>query len=279
MWLSAQIKTSHDFAPRQPRQNILKLLATLYSALVLNQIFSMSGHCHDEHDHLGQDHDHSAHDHSDDIVPALQYSLYQHIDFDRITTLNEAQVHSGKNIVKKTWAERLQVQPELESDADEQLLMHIPFVYPIATKVTLLIPKSFTGQIKLHSILLRTSPSDCAPLTLKIFINRDDVDFGAASELSPVQEFSLSQTSEIQEITVKRALFGKVQNITLFVEDNYGDEVTRISYLGFKGDFMQLGRAPTDILYEAAANPADHKVKGTDVNQMGSSLGGRGHGH
>lgn len=73
---------------------------------------------------------------------------------------------------------------------------------------------------------------------------------------------------------MKRALFGKVQSLTLFVEDNYGEEESRISYLAFKGDWMQLGRAPTNILYEAAANPSDHKVKGTNVNQMGSSLGG-----
>lgn len=83
----------------------------------------------------------------------------------------------------------------------------------------------------------------------------------------------------MQDIQVKRALFGKVQSLTLFVEDNYGEDVTRMSYLGFKGDWMQLGRAPTNILYEAAANPADHTVKGTNVNQMGSSLGGGGHGH
>jgi len=56
--------------------------------------------------------------------------------------------------------------------------------------------------------------------------------------------------------------------------------VTRVGYLGFKGDFMQLGRAPTNIIYEAAANPADHALKGTNVTQMGSSLGGGGgHGH
>lgn len=88
------------------------------------------------------------------------------------------------------------------------------------------------------------------------------------------QEFELSRTSEIQDISVKRALFGKVQNLTLFVVDNYGDDVTRLSYLGFKGDWMQLGKAPTNILYEAAANPSDHAVKGTAVNQMGSHLGG-----
>jgi len=218
----------------------------------------MAHHCHDEHDHGDHGgHSHGAHDHSDDIIPALQYSLYQHISFDEITTLNESTSGSGKAIVKKTWAERLQDEPELESDADEQILMNIPF----------------TGQVKLHSILLRTSNSSSAPLTLKIFINRDDLDFSTASDLTPTQEFQLSQTSEIQDISVKRALFGKVQRITLFVEDNYGEDTTRIAYLGFKGDWMQLGRAPSNILYEAAANPSDHAVKGTSVNQMGSNIG------
>jgi hypothetical protein len=134
---------------------------------------------------------------------------------------------------------------------------------------------SFTGQVKLHSLLIRTSNSSSAPQTLKVFINRDDIDFSLASDLSPTQEFSLSQTSEIQDISVKRALFGKVQSLTLFMEDNYGDDVTRVSYLGFKGDWMKLGQAPANILYEAAANPADHALKGTNVNQMGSNLGGK----
>jgi hypothetical protein len=73
---------------------------------------------------------------------------------------------------------------------------------------------------------------------------------------------------------VKRALFGKVQSLTMFIMDNYGDDVTRLNYLGFKGDWMQLGRAPTNILYEAAANPSDHAIKGTSINKMGSHLGG-----
>jgi hypothetical protein len=90
----------------------------------------MASHCHTEHEgHSHGDHSHGdGHDHSDDITPALQYSLYQHINFDGITTLNETDAQSGKAIVKKTWAERLQEQPELQSDTDEQLLMHIPYV-------------------------------------------------------------------------------------------------------------------------------------------------------
>lgn len=135
--------------------------------------------------------------------------------------------------------------------------------------------------MKLHSILIRTSQSASAPKTLKVFQNRDDIDFSAAEDGTPDQEFELSQTSEIQDLQVKRAKFGKVQRLTLFVPDNFGDgeeDVTRVSYLGFKGEWMQLGRAPANILYEAAANPSDHKLKRTSVNQMGSGIGGRGPG-
>lgn len=83
-------------------------------------------HCHDEHvGHGGHDHDHE-HDHSDDITPAVQHSLYSQINFDHIVTLNEAQRDVGKAIVKKTWQERLSVEPELASDVDEQLLMTVP---------------------------------------------------------------------------------------------------------------------------------------------------------
>ncbi|RKF57718.1 PITH domain-containing protein [Golovinomyces cichoracearum] len=220
----------------------------------------MSSHCHREHsENLGHDHEHGHenHDHSDDVSPALQYSLYQHIDFDKITCLNESETGSCVAIVKKTWAERLETSPFLESDADEQLLIHVPF----------------TGQVKLYSILIRTSCTGSSPQTLKLFANRY-LDFSSACDLSPIQEIKLPQSSEVQDIQVKRALFGKVQNLTLFIEDNYGDSVTNISYLGFKGNWMQMGRAPTNILYEAAANPRDHAIKGTHSKNVGSNVGG-----
>ena len=82
-------------------------------------------HCHDEHVGHGG-HGHDEHDHSDDVAPALQSSLYQQINFDEITTLNASTGDAGKAVVKKTWAERLDPEPELESDADEQLLMTVP---------------------------------------------------------------------------------------------------------------------------------------------------------
>jgi hypothetical protein len=106
--------------------------------------------------------------------------------------------------------------------------------------------------------LIRTSTASSAPKTLKVFINRDDVDFDTASDTPPAQTLALSQTSDIQDLPVKRSLFGNTYSLTLFIEDNFGDDVTEIFYLGFKGEFTKLNREPIEVLYEAAANPADH---------------------
>ncbi|KAK5168307.1 uncharacterized protein LTR77_006876 [Saxophila tyrrhenica] len=219
-------------------------------------------HCHDEHDH----HDHSegaAHDHTDDLTPALQNHIYEQVDFSAINTLNESSPRSGSKIVQKTWTDRLNPEPELKSDADEQLLMHIPF----------------TAQIRLHSILIRTSNTDSAPLTLKVHVNRDNLDFSTAADLAPTQKLELSQSNDVQEIPVKRALFNTVRSLDLFFEDNWGrgeEDETRISYLGFKGEWMKLSREPVNFLYEAAANPQDHKLASGVGQGVGSSIGGAG---
>jgi hypothetical protein len=208
-----------------------------------------SHHHHQDHDHNhGHGHGHGeGHDHSHDLEPALQSNLYKQIDFEGITTLNEAANRSGAAIVQKTWDERLNDQPVLESDADEQLLMHIPFA----------------GSCRLYALIIRTSDSDSAPQTLKLFRNRDDMDFGLASDLKPTQTLTLPKSNDVAEIPLNRALWNGSTSINLFFEDNHSggeEEVTRVSYLGFKGDFMALNREPVHVLYEAAANPKDHKV-------------------
>ncbi|RMZ88656.1 hypothetical protein DV736_g4106, partial [Chaetothyriales sp. CBS 134916] len=205
-------------------------------------------HNYDHYDGEGHDHHHhDGHDHSHNVEPALQSSLYQQIEFDKIITLNEAQPGSGKAVVQKLWTERLSETGILESDTDEQLLMHIPFA----------------SSCKLYSVLIRTSDTPSAPLTLKLFRNRHDLDFSTASELSPTQQLSLPRTNEVAEISLNRAHWNGTTSIDLFFEDNHsrGDEdVTRLSYLGFRGDFMALNREAVHVVYEAAPNPSDHKV-------------------
>ncbi|PGH19145.1 hypothetical protein AJ80_04224 [Polytolypa hystricis UAMH7299] len=219
------------------------------------------GHDHHDHDH---GHGHDGHDHSHDVTPALQSNLYKQIDFDKIITLNEAERRSGEGIVKKTWAQRLDEKPELESDADEQLLMSIPF----------------TGQTKLHSLLIYSPPTPSAPKTIKLFRNRPDLDFSTASDLSPTQTLTIPQTltgstSDAFEIPLNRSQFNATTSVTLFFEDNWSDgeeDVTRVLYIGFKGDFTALNREPVTFLYEAAANPRDHTII-QGVQGVGRTIG------
>ncbi|KAI9888487.1 MAG: hypothetical protein M1814_006878 [Vezdaea aestivalis] len=225
----------------------------------------MASHCHDENSGHGG-HSHTEHDHTDDLTPAIQSHLYQEIEFDNITTFNETLADSGRKIVQKTWQQRMDPTPELESDADEQLLIHVPF----------------TGQVKLHCILIRTSDSSASPRTVQVHINRDDIDFSLATELQPIQSIEISQTSDLQEIPLKRVLFNSTRSVTLFIESNWGDgeeETTRLSYIGFKGDYMKLNKEPVNFLYEAAAQPGDHKpivgISSLSENGLGGPSGSR----
>ncbi|KAL8775716.1 MAG: hypothetical protein Q9209_000212 [Squamulea sp. 1 TL-2023] len=216
-----------------------------------------AGHNH-HHQHGDDERDHS-HDHSDEVEPALQTLIWKQIDFESIRTLNESETDSGAKIVEKTWPQRLNAEPVLKSDADEQLLMFVPF----------------TGVLKLHSVLIRSSEDSSAPKTLKLFVNKDDLDFSTASDLQPTQTLELSQTSEIQELPVKRTSFGNTYSLTLLFEDNFEDDVTRIYWIAFKGEFMSLNREPVEVLYEKAANPKDHTlVQGVgDMTSQGTRHG------
>ena len=133
---------------------------------------------------------------------------------------------------------------------------------------------SFAGVVKLHAVLIRSSTSATSPRTLKIYRNQEDLDFSAATDTSPTQELAVSQTNEVQEIPVKRSLFGNTYSLTLFFEDNYGDDISEIFWLGFKGEFAQLNREPFEVLYEKAANPKDHEMV-AGIGERGALGGGR----
>ena len=132
--------------------------------------------------------------------------------------------------------------------------------------------QSFAGSAKLHAILIRTSDSPSAPRNVKLFRNRDDLDFDTASNLPPTQTIQIPRSNEVAEIPLNRAYWNMTTSINLFIEDNHGhgdEDVTRIGYLGFKGEFAALNREPVRVLYEAAANPSDHvAIQGLkNVNQ------------
>ncbi|KAJ1925122.1 hypothetical protein IWQ60_004763 [Tieghemiomyces parasiticus] len=195
------------------------------------------------HHHHGHGHGHD-HDHDHDIEPALKDSLYGKIDLDRVRCLNEHSAGAARGIFKP-WDKRKDREPYLESDCDEQLILFVPF----------------TGMVKLKSILLWGGPEGKAPAKLKVFINAEDVDFDNVEGRKCTQEWDLVEDQgDLIEYHTRVAKFNNVRSLTLFIPENYGDDVTRLQYLGFTGEWTELREDPLVTIYELKPNLADHKT-------------------
>lgn len=127
------------------------------------------------HDHSegARDHDHD-HDGKDGPDRGVEDSLYKHIFIDRVRCLNESVAESGKTVIKP-WDQRFDRTKYVESDSDQQLIVHIPF----------------TGEVKLKSVCILGGPGESAPAQASLFINRDSLDFTSIEDTKADQEFAL----------------------------------------------------------------------------------------
>jgi len=137
----------------------------------------------------------------------------------------------------------------VESDADDQLILRIPFA----------------GSVKLRALLLKTGPADQTPSKVVLFANEASLDFEDAADKLPTQEFDVAQGREVGEYAVKTAKFSNLSSVTLFFPSSQGADTTRIYYVGFLGHWSERKNTPVITVYEAQANPADHeKIQGMD---------------
>ncbi|TIB77714.1 DUF1000-domain-containing protein [Wallemia mellicola] len=217
-------------------------VSSFYFSMTCSDSCSDPNHTHDPHPSSGVDHD----------------FLYQVIDKPNVTALNidEDEGATGKDVIKE-WTDKDDTTLFIQSDADEQLLLRIPF----------------TASVKLKSILFKAGPGESAPSKVKIYANQF-LDFGDLdSDPAATQEIELVQSSECIEYPIKISKFNSVKNLTLFFPENFGDDTSRLYFVGFKGSWTELRADPVITTYEAFANPADHKkIPGTDagMNSLGS---------
>ncbi|KAG2153967.1 galactose-binding domain-like protein [Suillus clintonianus] len=198
------------------------------------------GHCsHESHEH---DHDHD----TSDLGP--NDNLFSYIDRANVVALNATREGS---VVIKPWDQRSNEEVCLESDADDQLILRIPF----------------TGSVRLRSLLLKTGPGDQTPTKVALFSNQPSMDFNDVSDKAPVQEFDIPQDRNVAEYAVKTAKFNNVSSLTLFFPASQGADTTRIYYVGLLGHWTERKSDPVITVYETQANLADHeKIQGTDGN-------------
>ncbi|KAJ2449271.1 histone deacetylase (class I) Clr6 [Coemansia sp. RSA 2336] len=186
----------------------------------------MSGHCcHGE----ATDHDHT-HEEAD---TGLQDSLFDKVDVDKAWCLNETTSGSIKTIFKP-WGERLDTTQRVQSDADEELIIHVPF----------------TGMVKLKSLLVWGGADDSAPASVRLFANRDGLDFDSVEDAEPTQQVELARgLAEPAEYPVRTAKFSSTRSLTLHVTGNFGGEQTTVYFLAFRGEWTRLKEAPKRITY------------------------------
>eukprot|EP00897_Mesotaenium_endlicherianum_P006882 jgi/Mesen1/6221/ME000320S05413 len=186
------------------------------------------------------DHDCSANDCD------ASWSLFQHVDIPKVRALNEAVEGSAKKVFK-SWGQRLDFSTCVESnDDDPELLIFIPF----------------TSDVKLKSISIIGGTDGTTPARMRAFINRDDIDFSVAQDVSPVQEWQLGENNRGElEYPTRVTKFQGVSDLTLHFPEAMGSGTTRIHYIGLRGEASQFTRQPvTNIIYEAMPNPHDHKL-------------------
>jgi len=111
----------------------------------------------------------------------------------------------------------------LESDCDEELLMSF----------------SFSQQVKLHSIKIKAPDDGTGPKELKLYINQpSNMDFDGARDGKAIQEITLTKDdiSGGDPVKLKYVKLQAVNNVTLFVKSNQGDEdTTKIQNIVFYG--------------------------------------------
>ncbi|KAL8166420.1 hypothetical protein V2J09_007919 [Rumex salicifolius] len=147
-----------------------------------------------------------------------QVDLIDFIDWRGVECLNQKGSHTVPNALKQGYREDDGLI--LESDADEQLLIYIPF----------------TQVVKLHSFAIK-GPEEEGPKTVKLFSNKEHMGFSNVNDFPPSDSAVLS-TDHLEEkpVLVKYVKFQNVRSLTIFIEDNQSDsEVTKVQKIALYG--------------------------------------------
>lgn len=189
------------------------------------------------HDHHGHGHGHShSHSHDDDSHLHTEQGpsdlLYSSISIENVTSLNTDPRTHARNVIKP-WTDRQSDNEDpaqyVQSDADDQLLLRVPF----------------SGSVKLKSLLLKTGPGeDLTPTEVVLFVNADPpLDFSSELEersgMDPVKDArkagapaqkldSIAVTREVVEYPLRVSRFSNVRDVTLFVRGSGGGERSRV---------------------------------------------------
>ncbi|KAF9077559.1 galactose-binding domain-like protein [Rhodocollybia butyracea] len=169
-------------------------------------------------------------------------NLWRVIDRDNVHGLNLAVPEDAKEVIKP-WDKREDTAKFADSNVDDQVIIHVPF----------------SQNVRLRSVLLKLGRGESAPNRLQIYANHPNiVDFTEAETTTAHLDISLLQgESTVVEYPLKVAAFASINSVSLFFSESVGGDLSRIYYIGFKGDIRELKKDKNTPMDVPAANAAD----------------------
>ncbi|XP_030442208.1 PITH domain-containing protein At3g04780 isoform X1 [Syzygium oleosum] len=159
---------------------------------------------------------------SANAIQRNQVDLSDFIDWSGVECLNQSATHSLPNALKQGYREDDGLL--LESDADEQLLIYIPF----------------TQVVKLYALVVKASEEE-GPKTVKLFSNREHMGFSNVNDFPPSDTAVLSEDNlKGKPVVLKYVKFQNVRSLTIFIEDNQsGSEITKVQKIALHGTTVE----------------------------------------
>ncbi|KAF4583436.1 hypothetical protein EYR38_002187 [Pleurotus pulmonarius] len=182
-------------------------------------------------------------------------NLYSVIDRDSVYGLNLSVPEDAKAIIKP-WDQREDTSQFIDSGVDDQVIIHIPF----------------SQNVRIRSMILKLGRGESTPRRLRIYANYPTIiDFADAEETKPQLELSLLEGEvSATEYPLRVAAFASITTLSLFFSHAMGDEVSRVYYIGFKGDTTSPRKDGTQKLEIPAANAADASLVDRVSEKAGS---------
>lgn len=183
--------------------------------------------------------------HEEDLTGASKL-LLPWIDVENVVGLNEETRNSAKTVFRG-YSERLDDTRFVESpEDDDELLILVPL----------------TNPVKVTGITVIGGDGGCAPASVRLYINRDDLDFSSVNDVEPTQSLDLVEDfhGAIQH-PLRAAKFINVTHLSLFFPASLYAGRTRIHWIGLWGQGSEGKRQAVVTVYESIPNASEKHVE------------------
>ncbi|EQC31007.1 hypothetical protein SDRG_11194, partial [Saprolegnia diclina VS20] len=194
---------------------------------------------HEHHDHS---HDH---DHDHEVEDAEGESLFQYIDTSKVRCLNALDERQKTHPFKSAADKRSRATYLDSNEDDPELILYIPF----------------TEAVSVKSICIAGGADGLHPTSVKLFVNREDIDFTNATELPATQKLELVEDYDANiDYPLSLRKFQGISSLSLFFENSVDGDQTRVYYIGLKGESKKWKHGVVECVYESRPQLSDHKV-------------------